>query len=305
MFNTFSKQRRAELFLLSVTIIWGSTFAISKYVLLYCSPLMYMSIRFFLAAGIVLVLFYRRVSVIPITTYIKGGILGLFLYFGFALQTVGLKYTTASKSAFITGLMVVLTPLVHYLAQKFTKITPKPIRVGNILGVICSITGLYILTAPEGSSFTIGDIMTLGAALFFAFYIVYLDFASSEPDKLQLTYVQFWVCGILGLISAWLLEDVKIIFTTELVGFVLYLVIFATIVAMWVQNQFQGDTTPTRAAVIFSLEPVLAAFFAYLMLSEILSITAIIGAIFIMTGIIVSEFSEELRYLNLIVGKNR
>lgn len=266
---------------------------------------MYMSIRFFLAAGMVLVLFYRRVSVIPLTTYIKGGILGLFLYFGFALQTIGLKYTTASNSAFITGLMVVLTPLVHYLTQKYTKITPKPIRVGNLLGVICSITGLYILTSPEGSSFTIGDIMTLGCALFFAFYIVYLDFASSEPDKLQLTYVQFWVCGILGLISAWLFEDVKIIFTTELVGFVLYLVIFATIVAMWVQNQFQGDTTPTRAAVIFSLEPVLAAFFAYLMLGEILSTTAIIGAIIIMTGIIVSEFSEELRYLNLIVGKNK
>jgi drug/metabolite transporter (DMT)-like permease len=289
-----SQQRRAELLLLCVTVIWGSTFAISKIVLLYSTPLIYTAIRFFLAAGIVLILFYKRVSVIPISTYIKGSILGVFLYLGFALQTVGLQYTTASKSAFITGFMVVLTPIVHASVQRILKMELKPLRVGNIVGVACSMIGLYLLTSPAESSFNFGDAMNLGCAFSFACYIVYLDFASSEPDKLQLTYVQFWICGILALISAWLFEDSKITFSTDLIVYIVYLTLFATIVAMWVQNQVQGDTTPTRAAVIFSIEPVLAALFAYFILGEILGTSGIIGASVILAGIIISEFSDEL-----------
>ena len=305
MTNSISKQRRAELLLLSVTVIWGSTFAISKFVLLYSTPLIYMSIRFFLAAGIVLVLFYKRVSVIPLSTYRKGSILGIILFLGFALQTVGLQYTTASKSAFITGLMVVLTPIVHTAVQRIIKMKPKPLRVGNIVGVVCSVAGLYMLTTPKGSSFTIGDAMNLGCAFFFACYIVYLDFASDEPDKLQLTYVQFWVCGILGLVSAWLLEDIRITFTGDLIVYILYLTVFATIIAMWVQNQVQGDTTPTRAAVIFSIESVLASIFAYFMLGEILGTMGAVGASVILVGMIISEFSDEIPLFGKTLNWNR
>jgi drug/metabolite transporter (DMT)-like permease len=304
MINSISKRRRAELLLLSVTVIWGSTFAISKIVLLYSTPLIYTAIRFFLAAIILLILFYKRLSVIPLSTYIKGSILGFLVFFGFVLQTVGLQYTTASKSAFITGLMVVLTPIVHASVQRILKMEPKPLRIGNIVGVVCSVTGLYMLTSPEGSSFTIGDTMNLGCAFFFACYIVYLDFASSEPDKLQLTYVQFWICGILGLISAWLFEDVKITFTGDLMAYLIYLIIFATIVAMWVQNQFQGDTTPTRAAVIFSIEPVLASVFAYFILGEILGTIGVIGASVILVGIIISEFSDEMPFFGKTLRRN-
>jgi len=164
--------------------------------------------------------------------------------------------------------------------------------IGNIIGVVLAALGLYLMTAPSGGGFNIGDALTLVCALCFAIYIVYLDFASSEPDKLQLTYVQFILCGILGLISAWMFEDIKMEFTQDFVWSVLYLTIFATVISMWVQNRFQGETTPTRAAVIFSLEPVIAAVFAYYVRNEIIGIVGIVGGGFIMIGLLLSEFSD-------------
>jgi drug/metabolite transporter (DMT)-like permease len=292
-----TKQYRAELYMAAVTFIWGSTFVISKSLLDYTTPLAYTALRFFLSAAIVLILFYKRVSLIPLSTMLKGTVLGIFLFFGFALQTVGLQYTTASKSAFFTGMLVVLTPIVHFTVQHFLKMEKKPLRTGNIIGVIFAAFGLFLLTSPEGSSFNYGDALTLGCAVLFALYIVYLDFASSEPDKLQLTYIQFLVCGILGLISAILFENSHIVFSWQFISGLLYLTIFATIISMWVQNQFQGDTTPTRAALIFALEPVIAAVFAYYFRNEIIGIVGALGGAIILLGLLVSEFSDNLPFL--------
>jgi len=292
-----SNQRRAEIFLLVTTIIWGSTFVISKALLDHASPLFYTGIRFLLAASIVLIFYFRRVIVIPRSTIIKGSVLGTLLFVGFALQTIGLQYTTASKNAFFTGLLVVLTPIVHFLVQKIFKLVHKPLMLGNIFGVFCAAVGLYLLTSPTGAGFNIGDAMTLGCALMFAIYIVYLDYASVEPDKLQLTYVQFLNCGILGLISAWIFEDIRMEFTGDFIFSLLYLTIFATVIAMWIQNHFQGDTTPTRAAVIFSLEPVIAAILAYSVRGENIGTVGIIGASIIMGGLLLSEFSDGLPVL--------
>jgi drug/metabolite transporter (DMT)-like permease len=292
-----TKQYRAELYMAAVTFIWGSTFVISKSLLDYTTPLAYTALRFFLSAAIVLILFYKRVSLIPLSTMLKGTVLGIFLFFGFALQTVGLQYTSASKSAFFTGMLVVLTPIVHFTVQHFLKMEKKPLRTGNIIGVIFAAFGLFLLTSPEGSSFNYGDALTLGCAVLFALYIVYLDFASSEPDKLQLTYIQFLVCGILGLISAILFENSHIVFSWQFISGLLYLTIFATIISMWVQNQFQGDTTPTRAALIFALEPVIAAVFAYYFRNEIIGIVGALGGAIILLGLLVSEFSDNLPFL--------
>lgn len=292
-----TKQHRAELYMAAVTFIWGSTFVISKSLLDFTSPLAYTALRFFLSAAIVLILFYKRVSVVPISTMLKGAVLGTFLFFGFALQTVGLQYTTASKSAFFTGMLVVLTPIVHFTVQHFLKMEKKPLRAGNIIGVIFAAFGLFLLTSPEGSSFNYGDALTLGCAFLFASYIVYLDFASSEPDKLQLTYVQFLVCGMLGLISAIIFEDSYIIFSWQFISGLLYLTIFATIISMWVQNQFQGDTTPTRAALIFAMEPVIAAGFAYYFRNEIIGVIGVFGGIIILLGLLISEFSDNIPFL--------
>ena len=291
-----SARRRAELLLLAVTVIWGSTFVLTKSLLDNNSPLFYCGIRFICAALILLAAAPRRLGRgIPRSTWRRGAVLGLVLYAGFALQTVGLRFTTASKSAFFTGMMVVVTPLLHVALWRRLGLRERRLSLGNLAGVALGAFGLYLLTAPAGGpAFGIGDALTLLCGVLFAFYIVYLDSASGEPDKLQLTFVQFAVCGAAGLLVAVVAEDIRIAPTQgDLLSFA-YLTLFATIVAMWVQNRFQGETTPTRAAVIFTIEPVVAAFFGYVVRGELLGPLGLAGAAAIIAGLSLSEFSEQI-----------
>jgi drug/metabolite transporter (DMT)-like permease len=287
-----SPQRRAEALLLSITVIWGSTFVITKSLIGLNSPLFYTAIRFLLSSLILFALFPRRLTALPRSALRRGSILGFFLFTGFALQTVGIQYTTASKSAFFTGMLTVLTPVVQFSAGRFSERGGKSLKLGNILGVVLAGSGLYLMTSPSGSGFSSGDAMTLLCALMFACYIVYLDSASDEPDKVQLTFVQFLFCGAAGLLVALPFETVRVSITGEYALSLLYLTLFATILAMWVQNRFQGDTTPTRAAVIFAVEPVIAALLAYLVRGEMIGLAGVSGGAMILTGLLLSECTD-------------
>ncbi len=276
---------RAELSLLAITLIWGSTFATSKYLLGSISPLLYIGTRFFLAIIIFWMLFPRRAFTGSRDSWIKGGILGVLLFLGFATQTVGLQYTGASKSAFVTGMMVVFTPICQLIIER------RSPKIGNVIGIVLVTVGLYFLTSPAGSEFNLGDGLNLICAVTFALYIVYLDIYSKEIDPVHLAMVQFVVCMALGIASGAGFETLR--FTPDVIGVatLLYLTIFATVIALFVQNRYQKDTTPTRSAVIFSIEPVLAAGFSYLLLGEVLGVPGMIGGGLIVGGILVSELS--------------
>jgi drug/metabolite transporter (DMT)-like permease len=280
-----NNRTRAELFLLSLTLIWGSTFAISKYLLDTMSPLFYIGVRFSLALLIFALLASRRVFTTTKDAFIKGGILGVLLFSGFAVQTIGLQYTGASKSAFITGMMVVFTPICQIVIER------RAPKVGNIIGIILVMIGLYLLTSPANSEFNLGDGLNLLCAFTFALYIVYLDVFSKGQDPVHLTVAQFVVCAVLGFVAAILFEPVR--FHPTMGGYwaLLYLIIFATVIALFVQTRYQKDTTPTRSAVIFSIEPVLAAAFAYVLLGEVLGVAGMVGGGLIVGGVLVSELS--------------
>ncbi|HTY36856.1 MAG TPA: DMT family transporter [Bacteroidota bacterium] len=276
---------RAELSLLSITLIWGSTFVTSKYLLNTISPLIYIAARFAVATLIFGAYFRNTIFKAPKSSWIKGGVLGILLFAGFASQTIGLQYTGASKSAFITGMMVVFTPLCQVLIER------RAPKMGNIAGIILVTAGLYFLTSPNGSEFNLGDGLNLVCALTFGFYIVYLDVFSKDHDAVHLTMAQFVVCTVLGFASAPLFETIRFSPTAGGLLALAYLIIFATIIALFVQNKFQKDTTPTRSAVIFSIEPVLAAGFAYIFMSEVLGWMGILGGAMIVGGVLVSELS--------------
>lgn len=275
-----------------MTIVWGGTFAIVKIGMLDVSPILLIAIRFVLATLFVLAFFSRKLFPIPLPAIVKGSILGFFLFLGFVAQNIGLTITTASKSAFITSMMVIFVPLLQFIIEKKA---PKP---GNILGVVIVVAGLWFLTSPTGSEFNMGDALTLMCAVVFALYIVYLDVISHDMTALQLTFMQFVSTAIYSVLASVLFEETFFRSSTQSMLSIAYLTAFATILTISLQTRYQKETTPTRAVIIFSVEPIFASIIAWWLLSEHLGELGILGAGLIIAGVLVSELSDSIPGLN-------
>jgi drug/metabolite transporter (DMT)-like permease len=222
------------------------------------------------------------------TTFRGGLIIGVLLLFGFIAQTIGLQYTSASKSGFMTGLLVVFTPLFQIM---FSKQMPK---TGNVIGVILVTVGLYFLTSPEGSEFNFGDLLTLICAAFFGLYIVFIDIYTRHGDVRQIAFLQFVVTAIGGCVGALFFEAPVFEPTGGLIWGIAYLALLATLYTLTIQTKYQKETSPTRAAIIFSVEPVFAAVIAYLVLNETIGIQGVAGGAIIVLGLLISELSDVL-----------
>ena len=287
---------RAEGVLIALTMIWGSTFVIGKIVLQNMSPLQMIAFRFTISSVFFLVFFFRRLFPLTRRQIIRGGILGVFLFLGFVAQTVGLTVTTASKSAFITGMMVVFVPLLQVIIER------RPPKVGNIAGVAVVSAGLWLLTSPSGSSFNAGDALTLLCAVLFAVYIVYIDVVAHDMTAIQLTFLQMATNAVLALGATLAFDTVPTRLPVGTLVAVLYLTIFATILTTFLQTRFQKETTPTRAAIIFTIEPVVAAVSAAVVLGEQVGLGGAVGGGLIIGGVLISELSEGIPLLNRPFG---
>ncbi|MFA6597854.1 MAG: DMT family transporter [Ignavibacteriaceae bacterium] len=292
------KQLLAEGALFSNTLIWGGTFVMIKSALEFISPMMFVSIRFAIASILLLPFAYPLFKTISKKQLSEGFILGVFLYIGFAVQTIGLQYTTATKSAFITGTFVLFTPILQTVIEK------RVPTIGNVIGVLLVTVGIIFLSSKENSLFSIfselsagfnfGDFLTLICAIFYAVYIVYLDKISANHNHKFLTFAQISVTGFLSILSVILfsvmqIEPIHIVLNNEVILAVLYTTLFATILTTTLQTKFQQAVTPTRASIIFSMEPLFAAVAAYFFINEKLSNFGIAGAAFIFLGILTSE----------------
>ncbi len=274
---------KADFILLFITLIWGSTFALIKDALNFISPSLFQGIRFAIAAALVGFIARKEIRRFDPLRLRQGIILGLMLAAGFALQTFGLRLTTASKSAFITGLLVVLTPAFQLAIER-----RAPTR-GNVIGILLVTAGLWLLTSPQGSAFNAGDFMTLGCAVIFALYVVYLDIFTREAYAAEIVFYQVLVTAILGFALLPALETPLFVPRPVMIFALLYTAVFSSTVATFLQTKYQRESTPTRAAVIYSLEPVIAALFAAFLLHETLAPIAIAGAALILGGLLVSE----------------
>ncbi len=278
--------------------MWGSTFVITKGILEENSPLWYTTVRFAFATVLTFAIFYRQLLHFSLKTLWRGCILGFFLFGGFIAQTIGLQYTTASKSAFFTGFLTILTPVMQFFFYRILQQKPHPITSGNIFGVLLATVGLYFLTSPEGSEFNRGDGLSLICAVLFAMYIVYLDYVSGfEPQKMQLLFIQFAFCAVGGAIAALLFEEFRGSWSADYILALAYLTIFATIITMAIQTRYQGDSTPTRAAIIFAMEPVIAGILAFFVRGEVIGILGIVGGCLILFGLLASELSDQFTFL--------
>lgn len=280
-----TRRTQAELILLALTIAWGSTFALTKYLFEYVSVFLYLFIRFFLAT-IFFGFFYRKdLKQLRSTSLLGGSVLGILLYAGFVTQTFGLSITTASKSAFITGLMVLFAPFFQYVLQR-----KKP-SLANVIGMWIVIIGLYLLTSPKSEGLNWGDALTLVCAITFGVYIVLIDKYTKQHSPVHITFLQFIVTSVLTA-PLIIVEKHYIECSMYLILIILYLTIVPTILALFLQAKYQKDTTPARSAIIYSLEPVLATGFAYVLLGEKLSISGMVGGGLIVVGVLISELMD-------------
>ncbi len=288
---------RAELFLFATTFIWGSTFVVVKAGSENISSSLFIVMRFGIGAVIFAIYLYKQLNAITIQTLKKSAILGSMLGVGILLQNQGIYITTASKAAFITGLMVIFTPIAQLIIER------KAPKLGNLIGVIVVTYGLYLLTSPSGFEINFGDILVFISAIIFGIYIVYLDIFSKNENPLHLAFLQVTMTTITALIFV-PFETIRFIPSTQLILSLLYMGICATVFTTYIQTRYQKDTTPTRAVIIFTIEPVIAAVLAYFVLGELLGIVGIIGASLIVVGILVSEFFDSLTAKYLFKNKS-
>lgn len=284
----------ADAILLFVTMIWGSSFILMKNTIVTLHPLAFLTIRFVLAAIVVVLIFHKNLKLINKKELIYGSIIGFFLFLGMVLQVIGLKYTYASKSAFITGLTVILVPL-------FTSLIYKAIPKSNVLiGVGLAFLGLCLLNGAKLSQFNLGDFLTLIADLGFVFQIIFIDIFTSKKDinTVNLSIVQLVSAAIFYIIFSQIYR--VSIFGLELTAIsimtILITGILGTALAFTAQVFVQKYTTPTHTALIFSAEPVFGAIFSALIPSynntvEILPLISYIGCGLILIGMIIAEIN--------------
>ena len=284
--NTPSKLR-ADLYLLGITVIWGSSFIAVKIALNFSSPLLFLTLRFFLASIILFILFRKLILKLDKDTLRAGIIMGGLLGIGFGAQTYGLDYTTASKSAFVTGTFVVMVPLFSIV---FEKIIPRKLLW---VGVFLAIIGLYFLTSPEGNSFNYGDRFTAVGAVAFAAHTVSLQIYSKRHDFIQLTFLQLFVTALIGVLTTVLFETPRFEINITLLSIIIGTALLPTVLNFYILTKYQRYTSSTRAAIIYSFEPVAAALIAYIILGEVLGIRGVIGGALIFGGMIISEMKKK------------
>lgn len=280
-----TKQIKADIGLLLVTIGWGASFILTKNSLSELPTYNFLAIRFFLAFFISTAIYYKRMIKIDKNTLKYGFILGILLHLHYAFQTVGLNYTTASKSAFITGLNVILVPI--FSAVLLKNIPSRKVRISATLAII----GLALLTLNQKlGGVNIGDIYTFISAIIFAFYIILVGKYTKDVDSISMAIIQLGLVGFLSMVTSFIIKENPTL-EVSLEGWIniTILAVVCTSGAYIVQSLAQKYTTPNHTALIYTGEPVFAGIFGFIFYGERLGIKGTLGALLIVTGMLLAE----------------
>ena len=290
-----SRSLKAHILLVLITLIWGSNFVVIKNALADVSPLFFNAVRMSLAAVVLAVIFYRELPRLTAGAVRAGCLVGSLLFLGNELQTVGLKYTTPSKSAFLTGVSVVLVPVFLALFWK------RGINRLTSIGVVLAFAGLYLLTVPASAgaglnlrSMNHGDLLTLGAAVVFAFHIIFIEHATHSGSTQahrwqQITVVQVAVTALLMILTASFGEKVSVVWSSRVLWGIGITGFLSLALAFAIQAWAQQFTPATHTALIFTLEPVFAWLTSFIFLGERLGGRTGLGAACILAGLLISE----------------
>jgi len=278
-------QLLALIALVAVTAIWGSTFIVVQNAVSQMPVMDFLGIRFTIAA---VVLFLLRPNCLRGMTrkgFVRSIIIGLALFLGFITQTYGLQYTEAAISGFITGMFVVITPIISWLLLK------RNIRPSMWLAVALATIGLGILSL-KGWSVGTGELLTLLCAIFFAIHIVSLGEWAGKYNIYGVAFIQISVVAVISMAAA-TPDGITLPPNTSVWGAVILTAVFASAIGFLIQTWAQTLISPTRTAVTLTMEPVFAGLFAVLIGGNQLTIRIVIGALFVLSAMLITSLKGE------------
>lgn len=285
-------QLGSEGLLLLSAVIWGFSFVAQRVGMRYVGPFTFNAVRFALGS-IVLIPF--AVSAVrrrypagsdggawKRTALLGGAIAGAVIFIGVSFQQIGIQYTTAGKSGFITGLYVVLVPILGLAIGRKTS-------MGTWIGVLLAAIGLYLLSFTGAFTISKGDLIVLGGTLFWAIHVLLISVLIHRTDGVLLSMIQFAACSLLSFAAALIFEKIEIAGIMDAALPILYGGLMSVGVAYTLQVIAQRKTPPAHAAIILSLETVFAALGGWLALGEVIPARGLAGCALMLVGIIVSQ----------------
>lgn len=294
--NSSSQRNLIAIFLLILTtVLWGTSFILTKNITQEAPIFFYIGLRFAIALiGFIPFIFHlgkinKRIVLLSLGT-------GMIYFFGFTIQTIGLQTTTAGKAGFITGLSAVVVPFIAWIGFK------KPLNKRIWAPVALSVIGMAFLLLEGEAGINIGDLIVLISTFFWAFYIIFNDKFVKLVDIYAYSFFQVLIISVSGFISSLILRESYDLLSYSLPFWIvmMYMGIAVMTLTILFQNWSQQYQGPTKTAIIFTLEPVFAALFGFLLGNEILSIFAWVGCGLIFTAILITVLIK-----NNNIEKNR
>ncbi|PLX71476.1 MAG: hypothetical protein C0602_01325 [Denitrovibrio sp.] len=282
----------ADASIIIIALIWGSTFIVVKQGVETFEPITFLFCRFFIAALLMLLIsipFFKKIS----RRLIRDGIiLGLYLFLTFLFQTLALELSSATEVGVLTGVYVLFVPV---LSAIFFKKTP---HLFSVIGVLISASGMLMVTYAPGMGITYGQFLAVLNAFFIGLYILQVDVYSRKHNVVVLTMVQLVTTAFMSGLYALFFESQSIaeVARPEILYPIIYLAVFATVVCFFVQTAMQKYTTPTKAAIMFTIEPLSSAFFSYFLGGEVLGTRQYSGAALIILAILVAEVGTAVKH---------
>jgi len=283
---------KADILLLLTASIWGFAFVAQRVGMDYVGPFTYNAVRFAIGSlsliPLILLMPKNKSASLPTArkSFWFGGLLaGGALFAGASFQQADLVYTTAGKAGFITGLYVVMVPLLGLLWRQ------RP-HVATWIGALMAAIGLYFLSVTEEFTIAFGDLLVLCSAFFWAGHVLLIGWLAPRTDSLKLASAQFAICSLLSFVTAFAIETVAIETIMQAAIPILYGGLGSVGIAYTLQVIAQREANPAHSAIILSLEGVFAAIGGWLMLGEILSLRSLFGCALMLGGMLLSELSS-------------
>ena len=272
-----------RLSLLLVTIVWGSGYVVSDILLEHMSAFQLLTGRFGLTFLLLMLVYWKKIKTIKKTTIKRGAILGALLYAAFALQTVGLLFTTPSKNAFLTQMSVVFVPLISYFMLR------RQAEIKTQIGIVVSIVGVGFMSLSGFGPVNIGDILSLLCAMFFALQFIFVEKYTKEEDTSSLMITQMGAASILSFVVNLFTDDFYLGGNATANMWLIYLALFGTLISYGIQTIAQRNVSASEASLVLSLESFWGMIFSVWILNEVISQREFIGAGLILLGVVISE----------------